>query len=24
MNTEKFGAYVKRIRVALNADGGLD
>jgi len=24
MNTEVFGAYVKRIRVALNADGGLD
>ena len=24
MNTEGFGAYVKRIRVALNADGGLD
>jgi NitT/TauT family transport system ATP-binding protein len=24
MNTEAFGAYVKRIRVALNADGGLD
>jgi len=24
MNTETFGAYVKRIRAALNADGGLD
>ncbi len=24
MNTEAFGAYVRRIRVALNADGGLD
>jgi NitT/TauT family transport system ATP-binding protein len=24
MNTEKFGAYVKRIRDALNAGGGLD
>ena len=24
MNTEAFGAYVKRIRVALNAGGGLD
>jgi NitT/TauT family transport system ATP-binding protein len=24
MNTEKFGAYVKRIRGALNAGGGLD
>ncbi len=24
MNTEKFGTYVKRIRAALNADGGLD
>jgi hypothetical protein len=24
MNTESFGAYVKRIRVALNAGGGLD
>jgi NitT/TauT family transport system ATP-binding protein len=24
MNTETFGAYVKRVRTALNADGGLD
>jgi NitT/TauT family transport system ATP-binding protein len=24
MNTESFGAYVRRIRVALNAGGGLD
>jgi NitT/TauT family transport system ATP-binding protein len=24
MNTEPFGSYVKRVRVALNADGGLD
>jgi NitT/TauT family transport system ATP-binding protein len=24
MNTEAFGAYVKRVRTALNADGGLD
>lgn len=24
MNTEKFGSYVKRIRDALNAGGGLD
>ncbi len=24
LNTEAFGAYVRRIRVALNADGGLD
>jgi NitT/TauT family transport system ATP-binding protein len=24
MNTEAFGAYVRRIRLALNADGGLD
>jgi NitT/TauT family transport system ATP-binding protein len=24
MNTETFGAYVKRIRLALNAGGGLD
>ena len=24
MNTEKFGGYVKRIRAALNAGGGLD
>jgi NitT/TauT family transport system ATP-binding protein len=24
MNTEAFGAYVRRIRVALNATGGLD
>jgi hypothetical protein len=24
MNTEAFGAYVKRIRLALNAGGVLD
>ena len=24
MNTERFGAHVKRIRAALNAGGGLD
>jgi NitT/TauT family transport system ATP-binding protein len=24
MNTELFGGYVRRIRKALNADGGLD
>jgi NitT/TauT family transport system ATP-binding protein len=24
MNTEVFGAYVRRIRLALNAGGGLD
>jgi NitT/TauT family transport system ATP-binding protein len=24
MNTEKFGGYVRRVRAALNADGGLD
>jgi NitT/TauT family transport system ATP-binding protein len=24
MNTEAFGAYVRRIRLALNATGGLD
>jgi NitT/TauT family transport system ATP-binding protein len=24
MNTEAFGAYVKRVRVALKSDGGLD
>jgi NitT/TauT family transport system ATP-binding protein len=24
MNTEGFGAYVRRIRVALNAGGGLE